>query len=82
MIKLLKDKFNSMEKEVKKIMNGGFLFSFLVCMISMALLIAYEINANLDLYYIGLSVFRLSLFFAVEFFICAFAIDTIKKQIC
>lgn len=82
MIKVLKDKLNAMEEKVKKIMNAGFLFSFFVCMISMGLLIAYDLNANLDLYYIGLSVFRLSLFFAVEFFICAFAIDTIKKQMC
>ncbi|MBO5479276.1 MAG: hypothetical protein J6A04_06295 [Clostridia bacterium] len=82
MIKVLIDNFKSMEEKIKKIMNYGFLFSFLVCMISMGLLIAYELNANLTLYYIGLSVFRLSLFFAVEFIICAFAIDTIKKQIC
>lgn len=82
MIKVLKDKLNSMEEKVKRIMNSGFLFSFIVCMISMGLLITYELNANLELYYIGLAVFKLSLFFAVEFFICAFAIDTIKKQIC
>lgn len=82
MIKVLLDKFNSMEEKVKKIMHYGFIFSFVICMISMILLMGYELNANLDLYYIGLSVFRLSLFFAVEFVICAFAIDTIKKQIC
>lgn len=82
MIKMLIDKFNSMEEKVKKIMHNGFIFSFIVCMISMVLLITYELNSNLDLYYAGLSVFRLSLFFAVEFFICGIAIDTIKKQIC
>lgn len=82
MIKLLKDKFHTMEEKIKKIMHYGFIFSFMVCMVSMGLLITYELNANLDLYYLGLSVFRLSLFFAVEFIICAFAIDTIKKQIC
>lgn len=82
MIKMLRDKFNSMEEKVRKTMKYGFIFSFAVCMVSMALLISYELNANLELYYIGLSVFRLSLFFAVEFLICALAIDTIKKQIC
>ena len=81
MIKVLINQFKSMEEKVKKIMNYGFLFSFFVCMISIGLLIAYDQNANLELYYIGLSLFRLSLFFAVEFIICAFAIDTIKKQI-
>lgn len=82
MIRVLVDKFRSMEEKVKKIMNYGFLFSFIVCMISIGLLIAYELNSNIELYYVGLSVFRLSLFFAVEFLICALAIDTIKKQIC
>ncbi|MCI8482561.1 MAG: hypothetical protein HFJ27_05920 [Clostridia bacterium] len=82
MIKLLKDKFNSMEEKIKKIMKHGFIFSFLVCMLGIGLLLAYDLNANLDLYYIGLSVFRLSLFFSVEFLICGIAIDTIKKQIC
>lgn len=82
MIKLLKDKFNNMDDKVKRVMHYGFIFSFIVCMISMVLLITYEINANLQAYYIGLSVFRLSLFFAVEFIISALAIDTIKKQIC
>ena len=82
MLKLLKDKLNSMEEKVKKIMNYGFTFSFFVCIISTIILIAYEFTTNLELYYIGLSVFRLSLFLGVEFFICGFAIDTIKKQIC
>ena len=77
MLKTLVDKLQSMEDKVKKVLHNGFIFSFIVC-----LLISYELSANLELYYIGLSVFRLSLFFAVEFFICAIAIDTIKKQIC
>lgn len=82
MIKLLKDKLNNMDNKVKKIMHYGFIFSFIVCMISMALLITYEVTANLQAYYIGLAVFRLSLFFAIEFIISAIAIDTIKKQLC
>lgn len=81
MLKTLVDKLQSMEDKVKKVLHSGFIFSFIVCLISTGLLISYELSANLELYYIGLSVFRLSLFFAVEFFICAIAIDTIKKQI-
>ena len=82
MFKVLIDKFNTMDEKIKKIMHYGFVFSFIVCMISMVCLMVYNLNANLELYYIGLSVFRTSLFFAVEFLISAFAIDTIKKQIC
>lgn len=82
MLKMLIDKFVSLEKNVKKIMKYGFLFSFLVCVIAMVLLLSYELFSSPDLYYIGLSVFQLSLFFAVEFIICGIAIDTIKKQMC
>ena len=70
MIKLFIEKFNSFDDTIKKIVKYGFKFSFAVCILSILILL------------IGLSVFRLSLFFAVEFIICAIAIDTIKKQIC
>lgn len=82
MVKMIKEKFLSMDKKVKQIMKYGFGFSFGVCMLAVALLISYVAYPSPDLYYIGLSVFQLSLFFAVEFIICAIAIDTIKKQIC
>ena len=82
MIKTLLDEFNSIDKKIKKIMKYGIIFSFIVCIISMIFLIAYKLNANLDFFYIGLSIFRLSLFLTVEFIICALAINTIKKQIC
>ncbi len=82
MIKLFIEKFNSFDDTIKKIVKYGFKFSFAVCILSILILLIYELHSIPDLYYIGLSVFRLSLFFAVEFIICAIAIDTIKKQIC
>lgn len=82
MIKLIFDKFNSFDDKIKKIMKYGFKFSFAVSILSILILLTYELSSNPDLYYIGLSVFKLSLFFIVEFIICALAIDTIKKQIC
>ena len=82
MIKLIFDKFNSFDDKIKTIMKYGFKFSFAVCVLSTLILLTYEFSNNPDLYYIGLSVFKLSLFIIVEFIICALAIDTIKKQIC
>lgn len=81
MIKLLVNQFNQMDQKIKKIMHYGFLFSFVVCLISLGILYTYSVNFSPELYYIGLSVFRLSLFFAVEFIVCALATDTIKNQI-
>ncbi len=81
MLKLIINKFNSMETKVKKIMKYGINFSLFICIISIGILLTYEFYKNPDLYYIGLSVFKLGLFFIVEFIICALAIDTIKQQV-
>lgn len=82
MIKQIIDKFNSLEEKIKSIMQYGMKFSFGVCILSTLILLTYQLYNYPDLYYIGLSVFKLSLFFAVEFIVCAFAVDTIKQQIC
>lgn len=83
MIKLIINKFNSMEDKTRKILKYGIYFSLCVCIISLLILLTYHFNiTDPNLYYIGLSIFKLSLFFTVEFIICAFAIDTIKQQIC
>lgn len=82
MMKQIIDKFNSLEEKIQVIMKHGFKFSFAVCILSILILLTYQFCNYPDLYYIGLSVFRLSLFFAVEFIICGIAIDTIKKQMC
>ena len=76
MLKIIINKFNSMEGKTKDILKYGMLFSLFVCIISLLILLTYHFFTNPDLYYIGLSVFRLSLFI-----ICAIAIDTIKQQI-
>ena len=80
MIKIIIDKFNSMEGKIKKILKYGIIFSCFVCILAIFVLITYQFNSFPDLFYIGLSTFRLGIFFIVEFFISAIAIDTIKKQ--
>ena len=80
MLKLIINSFNSMEEHIKKIMKYGIRFAVLICFFALAILITYTFNLSPDLYYIGLSVFKLGLFFIVEFIICALAINTIKKQ--
>lgn len=76
------EKFNSLEVLVKKIMKNGIKFSFIVSFIAIIILLTYEFSGNIHLYYIGLGIFQVSLFWAVEFIICGIAIDTIKKQSC
>lgn len=82
MIKVIINKFNSMDNKTKCILKYGIYFSLCVCVISLLILLTYHFTiANPNLYYIGLSTFKLSLFFIVEFIICSIAIDTIKQQI-
>lgn len=82
MFKFIREKLKNLESLVKKIMKYGFYFSFFLCFVSSSILFTYEtFYAIPDLYYIGLSLFKMSLIFAISFFICALAIDTIKKQI-
>ena len=81
MFKTIINKFNYMDDKTKKILKYGLYFSLIICTLSLLILLTYHFFTNPNLYYAGLSVFKLSLFFTVEFIICAFAIDTIKQQI-
>ena len=81
MIKQLFDKLKNMDLGVKKITKNGFKFALCVCIISACVLLIYDyIYSAPNLYYIGLSLFKTGLYFAVEFVICAFAFDTLKGQ--
>ena len=65
-----------------KIMKKGFIFCFILSVLSSILLLINMIFFhNPDYFYIGLSLFKLSLIFAVEFIICGFSVDLIKKQL-
>ena len=81
MLKMIFDKFKSIDSRIKQIMKYGFLFSFTICIISIIILLLHTYIHIPELYYIGLSVFQLSLFFTVDFIVCGIAIDTIRQQI-
>ncbi len=73
--------FNNMDGKIKKILKYGFRFSFLVSSFAIILLLFDNVLNYPDLYYISFSIFKLGLFFLVEFIVCAIAVDTIKHQI-
>lgn len=79
-IKLI-DKFRNLDEKVLHIMKNGFRFSFVVCIISALILFSYITLIKLPiLFYVGTSVFKISLMFFADFIICGLAFDTIKKQ--
>ncbi|MBO4292850.1 MAG: hypothetical protein J5881_00435 [Clostridia bacterium] len=81
LFKLFCDSFKNLEKKTYKIMKNGFKFCFLLCVISCIILLTYTFSsANPITYYIGLALFKLSLSFMIDFIICGFVVDGIKKQ--
>lgn len=81
-VKMLIDKIKNLDKNIKKIMHIGFIFSFLLTLISVLSLCTYDIFYSIPvLFYAGISLFRTSLMFACTFFICGIGFDTIKKEL-
>lgn len=81
MLNKLIQTFQSMDLLVKKIMQKGIHFCLFLAILSTFILLTYAFFKSPQLYYIGLGIFQISLFWAVEFIICAMAIDTIKRGI-
>ena len=73
--------FNNLDNLVKQIMKIGLNFCSILGMISLIILVTYNLSFTIPIVFtIGLILYRLSLIFGVEFIICGFAADRIKKQ--
>ena len=81
MLKKIIQTFQSMDLLVKKIIQKGIHFCLCIAIIASLILLTYAFIKSPQLYYIGLGIFQVSLFWAVEFVICGMAIDTIKRGI-
>ncbi len=74
--------FKKMDKSILAIMKSGIRFSFYICLMACIILLTYDFIYTVpSVYYIGISLFRTSLFFTVIFIICAFAFSKIQKEI-
>ncbi len=81
-VNILLDKIKNLDSKVVKVMKVGFIFSFIICILSGMILLTYQAFYSLPiLFYIGISLFRTSLSFAVAFFICGIGFDTVAKEI-
>lgn len=79
----IKKAFINLDKKAFLILKQGLKFCFTLCIFSILILLTYEFVINSFLIYdIGLAFFQMSLIFAIEFIICAVAVDSIKKQSC
>ncbi len=82
MFKKIVEIYQNFEKTTYKILRSGLKFCFALCIISISILLTYEVFISSPfIYYIGIALFRLSLIFGIEFIICGFITDGIKKQL-
>ena len=82
MFKKIMDIFKNFDKLTHKILKYGLHFCFMLCLISGFVLLTYEFAFSAPfVYYIGINLFRLSLIFGIEFIICSFVVDGIKKEL-
>ena len=74
--------YKKLDKTTYKILYKGLKFCLLLALISASILLSYILFFHFPLiYYVGINLFRLSLVFSVEFIICGFVVDNIRKQI-
>ncbi len=78
--KIMKDA-KDIDKKIIKIMKIGIRYSCIFCLIASLILITYMLTSNPHLYYIGISIFKSSLFYIVGFIICGMAFNNIIKDI-
>ncbi|MCI8444711.1 MAG: hypothetical protein HFJ37_06190 [Clostridia bacterium] len=82
MVKKIFDSYKSFERITCKILKSGLEFCLLLCVLSVSILLTYNLLIPSPMvYYIGISLFKLSLIFGIEFIICGFVTDGIKKQL-
>lgn len=79
-MKLVFSRMKNLNSSIKRVLYNGLKFCLVLALISTFLLSLYHTILNLDLFYIGISLLKSSLFFAVFFVISAIAFDTIKND--
>lgn len=76
------DYYLKLNVKIKKLMKSGFMFSMFVLIISGLILCTYQLFYCAPvLYYVGLSLFKLSLIYFVTFLCFGFAFNKIVEEI-
>ena len=82
MINLILDSFKNLDNSAKIIMKKGIKVCYLFGFIALIILITYTLAfSSPTIFKIGFLLFKFSIIFYVEFIICGFAVDKIKKEL-
>lgn len=74
-------KLKNIDNPILKVLYNGLKFCLVLALLATFILSIYRTVHNPDIFYIGISLFKSSLFYIAFFIICAIAIDTMKKEI-
>lgn len=74
-------KLKNIDNPILKVLYSGLKFCLVLALLATFILSIYHTVHNPDIFYIGISLFKSSLFYIAFFIICAIAIDTMKKEI-
>lgn len=78
----LKNLLHNLDKTDLKIMKLGLKICFSILLFSVLILSFYlTTNHKFFLYELGITIFRVSTYIAVEFIVCGIVVDTLKKNI-
>lgn len=70
----------NIDKSICKVMEKGFIFSLIIGILSIFTLTLYRFSyISYDLIEASIILFRSGLLFTVQFFICGYTIDALKK---
>jgi hypothetical protein len=82
MLKNIINNFKSLDRLTFKIMKYGLIFCFIICILSVLILFTYNFSLSSPfMFLIGINLFKISLIFGIEFIVCGFIVDGIKKQL-
>lgn len=82
MIDKMKYTFDNLEQQTKKIIKTGVKFCFILCIISLIILLTYDFAIDSpQLFDIGIALFKMSSIFSIEFLICGIVVDSLKKNL-
>ncbi len=79
-MKMFIAKMKDINKPILKVLFSGLKFSLVLALFATFILSLYHSVHNIDLFFVGISLIKSALFFAVFFVMCAIAVDTIKKS--
>lgn len=79
-MKLFLLNFKNINSSILKALVVGLKICFILLLFSTFILSLYHSVHNINLFYIGISLFKTSLFYIAFLIICSIGIDTIKKD--